>query len=181
MKHILGLALVTCGMQALAADPVYLEVPVTYHPDAGVVRKVREECKIEDQLAEHVGKILAKVNKSDKGTIEASADQTGKQILRLQITHVLGVGGGAWSGPKAVTVQAALLEDGKVKRETKINRWSIGGMWAGFKGTCTIIDRCSVALAKDLGRWARDPNYVIKEEAPPKDAPQEEPTSANPT
>ncbi|WP_249384094.1 hypothetical protein [Chitinivorax sp. B] len=160
------------SLNALAAEPVLLETPVTYHPNAGVVQKVKEECKIEDQLAQHVGKALAKLNKLEGGTIDVSADKSGKQLLRLQITHVLGVGGGAWSGPKAVTVQAELLENGKVKREAKINRWSTGGFFAGLKGTCSIIERCSVALAKDLSRWVSDPNYTIKEDAPPKDTPK---------
>lgn len=65
---------------------------------------------------------------------------------------------------------ADLLEGGKVIRNTKINRWSVGGMWGGFKGTCSILDRTAVAIGKDLGRWVADPSYVIKEEAPPKEA-----------
>jgi len=63
-------------------------------------------------LAKRVGDVLGKQNASGKGTIEAGDDSAGDQVLRLQITHVLGVGGGAWSGPKAITVIAELLENG---------------------------------------------------------------------
>jgi len=83
----------------------------------------------------------------------------------------LGVGGGAWSGPKAITVNADLLDaSGKVIRHTKINRWSMGGMFGGFKGTCSILDRSAAAIGKDLSRWVRDPSYQIVEEAAPKEA-----------
>ncbi|MFM0072238.1 hypothetical protein PQQ86_13810 [Paraburkholderia sediminicola] len=92
------------------------------------------------------------------------------KILRLQISHVLGVCGGAWSGPKATTVSAGLIEDGKVIRHTKINRWSVGGVWGAFKGSCSILDRTTIVINKDLSRWVRDPSYEIKEEAPPKEA-----------
>lgn len=72
---------------------------------------------------------FSKRNKGGPGTVAVGADTGGSQVLRLQISHVLGIGGGAWTGPKAITVNAELLEDGKVVRNTKVNRWSIGGFW----------------------------------------------------
>jgi hypothetical protein len=165
---LIGLCLSTGS--AFAASQVLLETPVTYAPDASVVQQVKDECHLEDMLARHVGDTLRKINRTGDGTLASQADAGDAKVLRLQITHVLGVGGGAWSGPKAMTVSADLIEDGKVARHTKINRWSVGGMWGAFKGTCSILDRTTVAISKDLGRWVRDPSYEIKEEAPPKEA-----------
>ncbi|SAK55300.1 hypothetical protein AWB76_02149 [Caballeronia temeraria] len=104
------------------------------------------------------------------GTIASQTDAGDAKILRLQITHVLGIGGGAWTGPKATTVSADLIENGKVARHAKINRWSVGGVWGAFKGSCSILDRTAIVISKDLGRWVRDPSYQIKEEAPPNEA-----------
>ncbi|MGO4611128.1 hypothetical protein AB4142_32840, partial [Variovorax sp. 2RAF20] len=64
-------------------------------------------------------------------------------------------------------MNAELIEGGTVARHVKLNRWSIGGFWGGFKGTCSILNRSAVALAKDLNRWARDPSYVPKDEVEP--------------
>ena len=111
MKNWLPIFLIY-STTTFAASATYLEVPVTYHPKAGVVENVKKECQIEEMLAKRVGDVLGKQNASGKGTIEAGADSAGDQVLRLQITHVLGVGGGAWSGPKAITVIAELLENG---------------------------------------------------------------------
>ncbi|MFT0172566.1 hypothetical protein ACLKMY_26785 [Paraburkholderia mimosarum] len=122
-------------------------------------------------LTRHVGTALRKINKTGDGTIASEADAGDAKVLRLQITHVLGVGGGAWSGPKAATVSADLIEGGKVTRHTKINRWSVGGVWGAFKGSCSILDRTTIVISKDLSRWVRDPSYEIKEEAPPKELP----------
>lgn len=159
-----------CALATFAsASDVVLETPVTYHPSAGVVDKVKEECKIEEMLASRVAPVLKRRNKGE-ATVAAGADAGDATVLRLQITHVLGVGGGGWSGPKAITVNAELLERGKVVRQTRINRWSTGGMWGGFKGTCSILDRCAVAIGKDLGRWVGDPAYKIEDEAAPKGA-----------
>ncbi|WP_432722721.1 hypothetical protein R0381_001511 [Jeongeupia wiesaeckerbachi] len=171
MKKLLGMGLLAAGINASAADkPVLLEVPVTYQADAGIVAKVKEECKPEEQLATRVGEVMKKLNREGTGTVTSAAEAGDATVLRLQITHVLGVGGGAFSGPKAITVNAELLEGGKVVRQTKINRWSIGGVFGAFKGTCSILERSAAAIGKDLGRWVRDPSYQIKEEAAPKDA-----------
>lgn len=160
---------------ALAANPqtVLLETPVTYAPGAGVVDKVREECQIESMLATRVSDVLRRRNKGGDGRIAAGTDAGEAQVMRLQITHILGVGGGAWTGPKAITVNAELIEGGKVVRHVKLNRWSIGGFWGAFKGTCSILNRSAVVLAKDLNRWARDPSYVPKEDVEPPAQPAE--------
>lgn len=170
MKRLLLIALGLSTTSAFAAGQVLLETPVTYAPDASVVDQVKNECHIEDMLAHHVGDALRRINRTGDGTTASQTDVGDAKILRLQVTHVLGVGGGAWSGPKATTVTADLLENGNVVRHTKINRWSVGGVWGAFKGTCSILDRTTIVISKDLSRWVRDPSYEIKEEAPPKEA-----------
>ncbi|MFM0365726.1 hypothetical protein [Paraburkholderia sediminicola] len=170
MKKLLLTALCLSTTSAFAASQVLLETPVTYAPDASVVDQIKNECHIEDMLTSHVGEALRKLNRTGDGTIASQTDAGNAKILRLQITHVLGVGGGAWSGPKATTVSADLIEDGKVIRHTRINRWSVGGMWGAFKGSCSILDRTTIVISKDLSRWVRDPSYEIKDEAPPKEA-----------
>jgi len=169
MKTILTAGLLAIASTAFAADKVLLELPVTYTADASVVQPVREQCEIEDKLTRHVGAALAKLNRSGPGTVTSAAEAGDASVLKIQISHILGVGGGAWSGPKAVTVYATLTEKDGTQRKTRINRWSVGGFWGGFKGTCSIIERCTVAIGKDLQRWVSDASYVVKDEGPPKE------------
>nr|WP_315596049.1 hypothetical protein [uncultured Cupriavidus sp.] len=181
MKLYLFAALSLSSATAVAASQaVVLETPVTYAPGSEVVERVKTECHIEDMLANRVGDILRKRNKGGTGTVAVGADASGSQVLRLQISHVLGIGGGAWTGPKALTVIAELVEDGKVVRNTKVNRWSIGGFWGAFKGTCSILDRSAIVIAKDMARWVRDPSYVVKDEGPPKDPSAAEAAASEP-
>lgn len=170
MNKLLLTILLAYASTTQAVTATRLEVPVTYHPNAGVVESVKNECQIEDMLKTRVGGVLGKLNGTGNGMLETGADPAGDNVLRLKITHVLGVGGGAWSGPKAITLTAELLEDGKVVRQTKINRWSVGGVFGAFKGTCTILERSADAISKDLSRWVRNPAYKIVEEAAPKEA-----------
>ena len=176
-KRMKPLATILClvgslalGTPVSAASVVLLETPVTYDPVASVVTAVREQCHVEDLLAHRVGTVLRKRNGSGNGTIDAGTGAGDAAVLRLTITNVFGVGGGAYSGPKAITVRAELFEGKDLKRQQKVNRWSLGGFWGGFKGTCTILDRTATALAGDLGKWAFDPQYkMVDDVVPPKE------------
>lgn len=181
MKRILSTVFaVALATPAFAADRVVLLAPVTYTQDSSIVQKVKDECRPEEQVARAMSSALNK--KYGGGSpISSETEANGAQVMRMQVSHVLGVGGGGWSGPKAITVQVELLENGKVVRKTRANRWSTGGMWGGFKGTCSILDRCAVALAKDLSRWAGDASYKIEDEAAPKDAAPEDKAAAEKT
>lgn len=173
MKN-LTFAICIAGMTAAGAQAATrLEVPVTYMADVSVVEGIRRDCKIEDMLSSRIGPMLGKLNNTVNGTVETGADPAGDTVLRLQITHVLGAGGGAWSGPKAITVLAELLEGGKVVHQTKINEWTTGGLFGGYMGTCAILKRSADAITDDLNQWVQNPSTTIQEQPAPKDAPKE--------
>lgn len=159
MKRLLPLvALLACT--AVRAAPVYLETPVTYAPNAGVVDKVKEECKPDEMFVREASPFFAKLAEGE-GTVAADGAPRDKTRVQVQITHVMGVGGGAWSGPKSMSIQATLIENGKPGRTTKLTRTTTGGAFGGFKGTCSLIERCAKALGKDLSQWAVDPTSKV--------------------
>ena len=146
--------------------------------NAEVAEGTKRNCKIEDMLASRIGPMLGSLYKIDNGTVAAGTDSAGDKVLRVQISHVLGVGGGAWSGPKAITVLAELIDGGKVTHTTKINQWTTGGMFGGFKGTCDILERSANAITKDLNKWVQNPLTKIEQKPAPKDAMKESATPA---
>jgi len=163
MKQLIPALVLAAGATAANAAPVYLETPVTYAPGAGVVEKVREECRIEEMFVREASPFFAKANGGD-ATIAADADPKASRV-RVQITHVLGVGGGAWSGPKSMSIEASLVENGKVTRSTKLTRSTTGGAFGGFKGTCTILERSAKALGKDVVGWVANPKDTASDSA----------------
>ncbi|MEX3958402.1 hypothetical protein [Trinickia sp. EG282A] len=180
MKRLLLIALCLVSAAAFSGErrQVLLETPVTYASGAGVVERVKDECHIDDLLTRRVGEALRRLNRTGEGTIDANSSPGDAEVLRLQITYVMGVGGGAWTGPKAISLSADLIDNGKVVRHTKFKRWSVGGVWGAFKGTCSILDRTSVAIAKDLRRWVHNARYEIKDEDGPDEASAPEAGSA---
>jgi hypothetical protein len=174
MKNRVIFGMLAVAASAHAAD-VSLLTPVTYDPSASVVQKVKDECKLEERLTTDITDAFRRARIG--GTVTSVGPG---EVMKVRITHVLGVGGGGWSGPKAITVHADLMKDGKLDRTTRINRWSMGGVFGAFKGTCSILDRSSGAIAKDLVRWAKDPTYVVADEKP-KDAPPEDDAASGPS
>lgn len=168
----LSLSICLAGLCAAGAQAgVRLEVPITYMANAEAVEGTKRDCKIEEMLSSRIGPMLAKLYKIDKGTVDVGTDPGGDKVLRIQISHVLGAGGGAWSGPKAITIVAELLDGGQVTYYTKINEWTTGGVFGGYMGTCAILERSANALTKDLSEWVQNPVTKVEEKPAPKGAP----------
>jgi hypothetical protein len=154
MKKIAFAALLA-ACAAAHADGVKLLTPVSYAAESSVVPKVREACKIEARLASDVGEALG-----------GTTDSTQGEVVRVSIVDVMGVGGGAWSGPKAISLKVELLKDGKVERSTHLTRTTTGGAFGGFKGTCSMLERDSSVLGKDVAKWVASSAYGTGEDGP---------------
>lgn len=155
-KIVFAALLAACA--AAHADGVKLLTPVSYAAESSVVPKVREACKIEARLTEDIGSQLA-----------GTTDQPQGEVVRVAIVDVMGVGGGAWSGPKAISLRVDLMKDGKVQRSTHLTRTTNGGAFGGFKGTCSMLERDSTVLGKDVAKWVASSAYSTGEDAPKSD------------
>jgi len=139
-----------CVMPAFAAEGtigIPQVVPIAENVD--VSQAVRNEC----QLGEKVSTFLVQF----ASNVAVSGDPKVGRYLRMEITEVVATGGGAWSGPKWMTVKGTLLEDDKAIASFRAKRFSTGGAFGGFKGTCAIIGRCTKAIAEDIAEWLKNP------------------------
>ena len=116
---------------------------------------VRKECMLETKLPQFI------VEGAERGVdvvlADAPAENATGKVLRLEFTHILGFGGGVWSGPKSVTVSGKLYENGKVVGSFVASRYSTGGAFGGYKGTCSILGRCIKTLGIDIAHWLESP------------------------
>ncbi len=140
-------------------SPVAIVDAVPYAANSGVTTAVMAECLINRQLPEFIesyasGYDIAVVRDSKKATQKSKV--SGK-ILELEFSQVYGMGGGAWSGAKSVTVTGTLKENGKTVGSFVGTRVSGGGAFGGYKGTCSILGRCVKALGDDIARWMKAP------------------------
>ena len=132
---------------AAAAEPIRLSDRVDFAEGSGVTRAVREECGLERELPEYV--------RSAAHDVElVSGRASGPRTLELQISEVHAPGGGPFSGPKAMTVEATLREGGRVVATARSRRATA----EPFGGTCGQLRKVARAIASDLAAWVASPS-----------------------
>ena len=150
-------AVSTLPIAALAGDgALTLEKKAPYAKGLSVPDAVRAECGLEQKVPEFVQEFAKKGFDNVVLADTVSAKTTGK-ALSMKITDISGAGGGAWSGPKHVTIEGTLWQNGKVAGTFRASRYSGGGAFGGYKGTCAILGRCAKALG-DVATWAIAPS-----------------------
>lgn len=150
---VLGLA--SCGKGGSSRSP-RTPIPetavasVTFAEDSGSTKDVREECGLQSKIPEWIAENVEGVRPN------ATADEG--RMLTLEITHIEGAGGGAWTGRKKIALAGTLTEGGEIIGSFRAQRTSGGGMWGGYKGTCSILETCGEELGEDVADWLRAPS-----------------------
>jgi hypothetical protein len=137
------------------ADTFTVPTDVPFASGVDVTDAVRNECTLQTRLPQFIAEGAEKGVDVVLG--DAPAENATGKVLQLEFTNILGFGGGAWSGPKSVTVSGKLYENGQLIGSFVASRYSTGGAFAGFKGTCSILGRCVKTLGTDIARWLKKP------------------------
>ncbi len=129
--------------------------PIGFNKEAHIRDAVKQECNLDGKLTQFIEQFAAGqyaniVTDSNTGSADA-------QILTMEIEEVQGAAGGAWSGAKSVVVKGSLSQKGKMLGDFKARRYSGGGVFGGYKGTCAILGRCVKTLGKDVAEWLTHP------------------------
>ena len=144
------------------AQEVQVPAVVKFSNNAHVREAVVNECNLQSKLP-HFIRTYGKKNGVDVVLSNKALNKKQKgRVLLLEITDVNGAGGGAFSGAKSVDVKGRLYENGKLIGSFIASRYSTGGLFAGFKGTCSILGRCVKTLGSDIAKWLKNPRKDAK-------------------
>jgi len=140
------------GSDARAETEVLRAIP--FAKSAEVRQAVRDSCKLETKVPGFIAQF---------GSDVVLVDQLGGgRVLELAITQVHAPGGGGFSGPKWMTVTGTLREGGRAVGSFRAKRFTTGGVFAGFKGTCAIIGRTTKVIGSDIAAWLENPGMDSK-------------------
>ena len=145
-RAVITAVLLTCFLAAAAAsaEPAELLSRTPYAPGA-LVPRVQDECSLDTQipttLAAATGE-LRTVEKLGKG-----------RRLELTIQDVHAPGGGAFSGPKWVTLRGELRDGDKLLGSFVAKRQTVFG-----GGTCGMLQKVIDAIAGDVAAWLAAPS-----------------------
>jgi hypothetical protein len=140
---------------ALPARAEVTRIPrsIAFASDSGASEAVKDECALETKVPDFIKQFAGDAVEVVDGTLDPKRGR----VLRMEITEVHAPGGGAFSGPKWMTVKGELFQNGKSAGSFRAKRFSTGGAFGGFKGTCSIIGRCAKTLGQDIATWLQSP------------------------
>ena len=142
-------AVLCFSFAAVSAETIGIPQVVPIADNVDMTLAVRNECQLGEKVSSFLTEFAPNVRVAD--------DTKQGRYLRMAITEVTAFGGGAWSGPKWMTVTGTLVENDKPIASFRAKRYSTGGAFGGFKGTCSIIGRCTKAIAQDIAEWLKNP------------------------
>lgn len=172
--YLMIFTLAGCANQPVKTAPLVMK-KVVYSTNAAIPQSIRNECDLPNKLSTF---IKADAEGQYSHIIDDSAATSEQaEILTVEITHVTGISGGIWTGPKSVAINATLTKQGKTIGDFKAARMSnsaslvggiltlgVGGIAAGLEGTCGVLRHCIRTLSRDITEWLENPtpNAILK-------------------
>ena len=141
---------------AAGATKVIIGREMSYVNALEISQAILAECQLPQQGAQML--VSAMRAAGFEPVVDDVAAQAGKgRVLLVQISDAVS-GGNAFIGHrKQVKVRGRLLQDGKEVASFSGVRGSMGGAFAGFKGSCSVLYRCLEALSSDISTWMKNP------------------------
>jgi hypothetical protein len=140
------------------AEGVRMARATPYAEDAEVARKIRQECvKLTDQLPAYTREFGAAFGVDIDLVDEVSSEDAGP-VLVLEIDEAVSQGNAFIGHRKYSQVSGTLYRDGDRVAGFKAMRGSMGGAFAGYKGSCSVLGRTMKALGKDIAQWLKQPD-----------------------
>lgn len=143
----------TSTLTAQSTKLLYVPETIPFAKGIRVPDKVKEECRLEENLADDI----AKAARSVYDKVVRQKPSGPHHYLEVEITDAFGAGGGAFSGPKRMEMQGKLkTSGGKVLGSFRGERHSMGGI-RGLGGTCSVFKKVTKVLGEDLAKWLVSP------------------------
>lgn len=142
---------------SISAGSVRVSSSIPYAANANVTAAVKAECQLDTKLASFIDSYGESSGVDVVLTDKPLSRKSKGKVLLVEITNVQATSGGIWSGAKSVSVSGKLYKNGKQIGDFTGSRYTGGGAFGGFKGTCSLVGRCVKTLGKDIGEWLKNP------------------------
>ena len=133
-------------------DPAIINVTrLSFAPQSGVTDAVVAECGLDRKVPEAIA------HQTPVPLILAEDPAGGARVLVIQVTAILAPGGGAFSGPKSMTIHGELME---ARPEGWLTTASFDARRTTTRGgrTCDMLGYIVNTLAKDIQPWLAAPS-----------------------
>ena len=139
------------------AEAIKVQSVIPYAESAKIPQKIRTECtKLGSQLAQFTQEFGKSFGVRIELTDKLDINEQGR-VLHLEFTDAISKGNAFIGHQKSTAAHGILYQDGKKIAEFDVSRDSMGGMFAGYKGSCSVLGRTVKTMGKDIAQWLKDP------------------------
>lgn len=160
MKNVSKIAMAVFFVVActwVSAEPIKVPQSVPYAQDNDVAGNIKKECPLGTQLAGFIVE-YSKQRGIATEAVAATDDKTPGRVLVVEIRNAESQGNAFIGHRKTTSVRGALYQDGAKVGSFRGRRDSMGGAFAGFKGSCSVLGRTVKALGGDIAEWLAKPS-----------------------
>lgn len=154
---VIATALILSGASLPStAQTISVPKPVPYAADSDIAGSIKRECPLGNQLADFISE-YARGHKIAVSLVGETNPATPGRVLVLEIRDAESSGNAFLGHHKSTVVRGQYFEDAKLIGSFKDRRDSMGGAFAGFKGSCSVLGRTVKAIGKDVAEWLVNP------------------------
>lgn len=146
-------ALVLSAALPVRAQQLQVQNPVPFAADDDISDDIKQECTLPVQLAD----VVKESSPTPVVFTARPVDIAHGDALQLEGTDAISMGHAFLGHQKATTVKGTLWRNGQKVARFKARRNSMGGAFAGYKGSCSVPGRTVKAIGEDIGDWLRNP------------------------
>lgn len=141
---------------AVAPKSVTIGSPIPFKENHRIQSNIIEECTIESQLPFFVNEYGDQFGVDVQIRDSVSKDDSGA-VLVMEITDAISQGNAFLGHRKYAEFEGILYNHGEKIASFRAGRYSVGGAFAGFKGSCSVLGRIAKAVGKDIAIWLKKP------------------------
>ena len=139
-----------------AEDAIQIPSDVPFTSEATVAENIRNECTtLGSRLAKSLEQFAAKYGVPTVVVDESGPTALGR-VFHVEITNVFSAGNAFIGHRKSMAARGELFENGISVAKVDFTRDSGGGFGAGFKGSCSVLARCTKTLGNDFAKWLKE-------------------------
>lgn len=153
-RFIALIALLAAG--SAQADTLTLPRLAPWTDERDIAENIRKECELTRQLPAYIAEYAKEHRIATQFADDVSPNDAGR-VLVVEIEEAVSRGNAFIGHQKFTRARGALYDHGKEVGNFVAQRYSMGGAFAGYKGSCSVLGRTVKAIGKDVAEWLKAP------------------------
>lgn len=150
-------SVVLLAMGSAQADVVTLPRSAPWTDEREIASNIRSECQLQTQLPAYIAEYAREEKKIETRFADAVSPDDAGRVLVLEIEEAVSRGNAFIGHQKFTRAKGTLYDNGQEIGNFVAQRYSMGGAFAGYKGSCSVLGRTVKAIGRDVAGWMAAP------------------------